>query len=93
MLILRTADDVGALMRDRRRALGLSQQGLAERIGSTRRWVIDIERGKPAAEVGMILRALDALGVQLTVTTASDAKPVDGPDIDAVIQRTRRGRR
>lgn len=95
-LILRTSADFGALIRDRRKALGLGQQELATRIGANRRWVIDVEKGKPRAEVGMILRALDALGVELTILDEG-ASPnddvVDAPDIDAVIQRARKRRR
>ncbi len=49
------------------RLSGFGQQELAARIGANRRWVIDVEKGKPRAEVGMILRALDALGVELTI--------------------------
>lgn len=95
-MILRTSADLGALIRDRRKTLGLDQEELASRIGANRRWVIDVEKGKPRAEVGMILRALGALGVTLTVSadeSLSGDDVVDAPDIDAVIERVRKKRR
>ena len=62
---LRTALDVGLVLRERRRALGLDQATLAKRIGASRQWVIEIERGKPRAEVGLVLAAFRALGLSL----------------------------
>ena len=46
---LRTPAAVGALIKDRRRALGLDQAGLAAQIGVSRLWVNQVERGKPCA--------------------------------------------
>ena len=59
---IRTPIDLGALIRERRRRNGWDQQTLADKIGVSRQWVIEIEKGKPRAEVGLVLRALDALG-------------------------------
>lgn len=39
------ADDLGELVRERREQLGLSQEALAERIGTTRAYVSQIESG------------------------------------------------
>ena len=66
-MLIRTARDLGAVIRDHRRRLGLGQQTLADRIGVSRQWVVEVEKGKPRAEVGLILRALDALGVTLVL--------------------------
>jgi y4mF family transcriptional regulator len=70
-MFVRTAMDIGALIRDRRRNAGLSQTELAGRIGTTQRWVSEIERGKSTAEIGLVLLALAALGIQLSVSSAS----------------------
>ena len=88
---LRTPRDFGAIIRERRRALGLDQAGLAARIGVSRLWVSEVERGKPGAGLGLILRALAALDIELTFTDArgGEGPPGDAPDIDAVIQRAR----
>jgi HTH-type transcriptional regulator / antitoxin HipB len=66
-------------MRDQRRQRGLDQSELAAKIGATRQWVIAVEKGKPGAAVGLILRALDALGLSLSADRldATGAKPFD----------------
>jgi HTH-type transcriptional regulator/antitoxin HipB len=94
-ITLRTPADIGALIRDRRRALGLDQAELADRIGVSRLWVNQVERGKPGASLGLILRALIAVGVELTGGVADkkplgDSAPVASPDIDAIIVAARR---
>jgi HTH-type transcriptional regulator / antitoxin HipB len=57
------AATVGALARDARTAAGLTQTELADRIGASRFWVAEFEKGKPSAELGLALKALHALGI------------------------------
>jgi HTH-type transcriptional regulator/antitoxin HipB len=59
--------DLGFAIRDRRRKLGLDQAELAQRVGASRKWVVDVEKGKPRAEIGLLLRAFDALGLRLSI--------------------------
>ena len=59
---IRTPKDVGAAIREKRRALGLDQRSLAKRVDVSRKWVIEIEKGKPRAAMRLVLRTLDALG-------------------------------
>jgi len=66
--------EVGAIIRSRRLAMGLSQGDLAKRLGASRRWVSDIEAGKETAELGRVLHALTFLGV---VMTLSGKEPVE----------------
>ena len=62
-MLIRTPIDLGALIRDRRRRLRLDQKSLAEKVGVSRQWIVEVEKGKPRAEVSLILRTLDALGI------------------------------
>ncbi|CAN5150402.1 hypothetical protein BH09GEM1_BH09GEM1_22500 [soil metagenome] len=62
-----TPTDIGALIRDARLAAGLSQTELGERIGASRFWVAEFERGKPRAELGLALEAIRALGLVLSI--------------------------
>lgn len=91
--------DVGLIIRDRRRSCGLDQQALAERVGVSRQWIIAVEKGKPRAEAGLVLRTLRALGLELSVRAEEESSrpPLDPAlpyiDIDAVVDRARgRGR-
>lgn len=71
-MILKTPRDVGALIRQARRDARLDQAALAAKVGVSRWWINEIERGKPRAELGLVLRTLLALGVQLTAGPLSD---------------------
>ncbi len=62
---IRTPLDLGLAIRERRRALGLDQRSLAKRIGVSRQWLVEVEKGKARAEVGLVLRALKALDIEL----------------------------
>lgn len=62
---IRTVDDIAKLVRERRKQVGLSQAELARRAGVSRQWIVDLEHGKPTAEVSLVLRALAATGLHL----------------------------
>ncbi|GAA0828395.1 hypothetical protein BIGA_1455 [Bifidobacterium pullorum subsp. gallinarum] len=56
------------LVKQRRRALGLSQGTFAAKLGVSRRWLIDFENDKvPNPGFATILRALHLLGLSLDV--------------------------
>lgn len=82
-MLIRTPRELGATIRDHRRQQGLDQQELASKIGVSRQWVVEVEKGKPRAEVGLVLRALDALGVTLSLARPQPTKAAEmGPEID-----------
>lgn len=95
---LRTPRDIGGLIRTRRRALGLDQRSLAQRVGVSRLWIGEVEHGKPGASLGLVLQTLAELGVTLSASDApgsgqsaqADIPPVDSPDIDAIVEAARR---
>jgi y4mF family transcriptional regulator len=91
-MFVRTPADLGALIRDRRKQLKLDQAALAKRIGVSRQWVIEIEHGHARAELGLVLRALDALNIRLDATTADQAHR-RGPgavDVGDIIRRAKK---
>jgi HTH-type transcriptional regulator/antitoxin HipB len=93
---IRTPVDLGALIRDRRTALGLDQKTLADTIGVSRQWIVEIEKGKPRAEIALVLRALGALGIPLTAGDAVKEKSKGSPqpvDIDSIISAARKKRK
>jgi DNA-binding XRE family transcriptional regulator len=54
----------GKLIRDRREALGMRQDDLALVTGVGRRFVIDLEAGKPGCQLGKSLVVALAVGVR-----------------------------
>jgi y4mF family transcriptional regulator len=89
-MFIRTPADLGAVVRDRRKQLGLDQAGLAARIGVSRQWVVGIEHGRDRAELGLVLRTLDVLGVRLDARLKND-ESTSHPDIDAIVTAARKG--
>ena len=90
---LRTPADIGALIKDRRRSLGLDQAELATQIGVSRLWVNQVERGKPGASLGLILRALATVSVELKGLTNDKqiiSDPIKSPDINAIVSKARK---
>jgi y4mF family transcriptional regulator len=68
---VRSTRDIAAAVRGRRHDLGLSQAALADRAGVSRRWISQFEAGKSTAELGLVLRILDALALTLELRDAS----------------------
>lgn len=65
-----SARDLGLVVRQGRQDRGQTQAQLAAAAGVSRRWLSDLEAGKATAEIGLVLRTLDALGIGL------DASPI-----------------
>ena len=92
---IRTPLDLGAAIRDRRRRRGWSQRELAEKVGASRQWVNEIEKGKARTEIGLALRALDALGVTLWLDRDDRTHDEDGGldtgeiDVDEIVDGAR----
>lgn len=79
MELITNTKDFASVVRQRRREIGLSQAQIAAKVGVSRQWIIDIEKGKPRAEMALALALLEALGVQLHVktTTTPHVMPTD----------------
>lgn len=64
----RRASDVasifGSLIRSRRKALKMRQDQLALATGVGRRFLIDLEAGKPSCQLGLSLLVAEALGLR-----------------------------
>ncbi|MDC7104894.1 helix-turn-helix domain-containing protein [Corynebacterium falsenii] len=60
---LTSAEKLGAAIRDARKGYMLTQQQLAELIGTSDRTLRDIEKGSTSPSVGVVLAAMDALGL------------------------------
>jgi HTH-type transcriptional regulator/antitoxin HipB len=96
-----TAQGIGLAIRQRRQELGLSQQTLADRVNVSRQWIVEVEQGKPRAEIGLLLQTLDALALHVSIVSEKTPRETTGKrplpeaqqrrnvDIDAIIKRAR----
>lgn len=71
---LKNTRDIGALIRRRRKDMGIDQAALADKIGVSRAWLIKVERGHPNAQIGLVLRLLNYLDIPLNAS-------LDNPDV------------
>lgn len=76
-MLARSPAEFGHVARHARRHLGLTQAQLAERVGVSRKWIVDFEAGKRAAELSLVLRTLNVLGLELDVRTRSGSSALD----------------
>jgi len=82
--------DLVAAVRGRRKSLGWTQSELANRAHVSRQWISEFEAGKPTAELGLVIRLLDALELRLTVDSGEQRQPAGEEsattvDLDAVL--------
>lgn len=95
---VRTPRELGAVIREQRKRRGLDQASLARSVGVSRQWIVGIEAGKARAELTLVLRTLDALGLRLDVSDGEAQAPVpvaqdqmnDVIDINAIVDAARR---
>jgi len=68
-MIVHDAGQVGRLIRDRRREVGLTAARTAELAGVSRRLLTELERGKRRnVGVAAVFRVLELLGLKVDVT-------------------------
>jgi transcriptional regulator with XRE-family HTH domain len=79
----------GSLIRSHRKALNMRQDQLALATGVGRRFLIDLEAGKPSCQLGRSLLVADALGLRVadTLTTGSlSATAQELPDLPEEVE-------
>ena len=62
-----TSITIGQAIRRARKAMGLRQPELAAAAGVGLRFLVELERGKPTAQLGLTLTVLQAVGLDLKV--------------------------
>jgi len=69
-----TTVELGEIVRTTRKAAGLRQDELAGASGVGLRFIVDLEAGKPTAQIGKTLQVLAALGCSLEITPPAASK-------------------
>jgi y4mF family transcriptional regulator len=62
-----TPAEIGDIVRTTRKAGGLRQDELAGAAGVGLRFIVDLEAGKPTAQIGKTLQVLQALGCSFDI--------------------------
>lgn len=96
---LQNPEQLGRAVRLKRQERGLSQSALAAQLGVERKWVIRLEAGNPKAELGLVLKALPALGLRASLgderlPSSSRGSQVSEPSrLDEVFRQLQRSER
>ncbi len=64
-----SAAQLGEAVRAARRERGLTQDDVAFAAGVGRRFIVDLEAGKPTVRLESVLKVLGSLGIDLHATT------------------------
>ena len=63
-----TIQEIGQIIRDSRKRLGVTQKDLALTSGTGLRFIIDLEKGKETCQIGKVLTVLQTLGIRIALT-------------------------
>ncbi|NEM90812.1 helix-turn-helix domain-containing protein [Galbitalea soli] len=78
-------DDIGVIVRQRRKALTLSQAELASRSGVTRQWLTRFERGNAEVALSKVFAVLRELDLMMRIDAREDSVVPRQYDIPRVV--------
>jgi HTH-type transcriptional regulator / antitoxin HipB len=65
--IVRSAAELGAVVREQRKRLALKQLDIAGLGNTGNRFIVDLEGGKPTVQLQKVLDVMDLLGLEVVV--------------------------
>jgi transcriptional regulator with XRE-family HTH domain len=65
---VRSPQSLGRILQQARLLAGLSQRDLAKRLGTTQKYVWELEAGKPSIVMDRLFAAMRETGMELTAT-------------------------
>lgn len=71
-----TPEQIGQMIRETRKRLGVTQKDLALTSGTGLRFIVELEKGKPTCELGKALTVLHTLGIKLDLTLPAGSEEV-----------------
>lgn len=93
-MTLHNAEQLGAAIRLKRKEKNLTQSELAKLLGAERKWVLNLESGNSKAEIGLILRAIEVLGLRASLADKGQVgrgpHDLKTPRLDQVFQHLQR---
>jgi len=86
-----TTYELGLLLAERRRQLGMTQQEFADQVGVPRLWVAQVETGKTNPTLSRLLEVVRRAGLSLSLDASPDGRrrPQDDHAADQPTQRRR----
>lgn len=63
-------ESLGRMLQQARLVAGLTQRELAKQIGTTQKYIWELESGKPSIMMDRLFAAMQATGMELTATIA-----------------------
>ena len=69
-----TPKQIGSIVRQTRKQLGVTQKDLALTSGTGLRFIIDLEKGKPTCQIGKVLNVLEILRITLNIGPHDSSK-------------------
>jgi y4mF family transcriptional regulator len=65
---VKSSTELGTIVRDARRRAALDQEKTADLVGVGPRFLGELERGKPSVRLGLVLKVLERLGLEVWVS-------------------------
>lgn len=65
---VKTSIELGNVIREARKRAELDQETTADLVGVGPRFLSEVERGKPSARLGLVLKVLERLGLEVWVS-------------------------
>lgn len=72
--MLLTPEELGKIVKQERKAMGLTQANLALTSGTGMRFISDLENGKPTCQIGKTLTVLKTLGLRFTLSSPNSPR-------------------
>ena len=89
-MLVRSAMELGHLVRERRQARHLTQAGLANIVGVSRKWIVGLEAGKRTSDLSLVLRTLNAIGLGVDVRERAGGAARGATDLNAIVGAVRK---
>jgi y4mF family transcriptional regulator len=75
---LRSGEQIGTAIKERRKTLGLTQQDLADALGCSQRWIWELEQGKENIYLKRLLRLCQMMDIKLTAELDIEVRDNNG---------------
>ncbi len=75
-------ESLGRMLQQARLMAGLTQRELAAQMGTTQKYIWELEAGKPSILMDRLFAAMEATGMTLTATISAPSDGAAGDEVD-----------